>query len=222
SHEAMVDGVHEAVADIDRVIGIFNALLRLVEIDSGVRRSGFRRVDLAEIATEVAELYGPLTEEKEAAFTVDVGSGLAVNGDPHLLAQAVGNLVDNAVKYAPRQGAVSLRVTRCNEKEIDIIVADNGPGIPDAHKPRVTQRFYRCASRNETAGTGLGLSLVEAVARLHDGRLQLIDNHPGLIASLRLPAAPESVEIRYDRASRPEGKKTDEMNAGVVMTKVGP
>jgi hypothetical protein len=189
SREAMVEGVQKALADIDRVIGIFNALLRLAEIDSGVRRSGFRRVDLTNIATEVAELYGPLIEEKKAALDINVGNGLVVNGDPHLLAQAVGNLVDNAVKYTTCYGAVSLRIERCNDREIDIVVADNGPGVADAEKPRVTQRFYRCGAGGETAGTGLGLSLVEAVARLHDGHLKLSDNHPGLMASLKLPVA---------------------------------
>ena len=189
SREAMLEGIHEAVVDIDRVIGVFNALLRLVEIDSGVRRSGFRRVDLTNIATEVAELYGPLIEEKKAALDVTIGKRLVVNGDPHLLAQAIGNLVDNAVKYTPCRGAVSLRIECCNDREIDIVVADNGPGIADADKPRVTQRFYRCGTGGETAGTGLGLSLVEAVARLHNGSLNLGDNHPGLMASLKLPVA---------------------------------
>jgi signal transduction histidine kinase len=186
----LIEGIHGAVADVDRVIGIFNALLRLAEIDSGVRRSGFRQVDLAKIATEVAELYGPLIENKKAALDVDVGNGLAVNGDPHLLAQAVGNLVDNAVKYAPCRGKVSLRIERCDSTKIDIVVADNGPGIADADKPRVTERFYRCKGGGDTAGSGLGLTLVEAVARLHDGSLTLSDNHPGLKASLRLLAAP--------------------------------
>ena len=189
SREAMLEGIQEALADIDRVIGIFNALLRLAEIDSGMRRSGFRRVDLTNIATEVAELYGPLIEDKKATLEVNVGNGLVVNGDPHLLAQAVGNLVDNAVKYTPCHGAVSLRMERCNGGEIDIAVADSGPGIADADKPRVTQRFYRCGAGRETAGTGLGLSLVEAVARLHEGSLKLSDNHPGLMASLKLPVA---------------------------------
>jgi signal transduction histidine kinase len=191
SRQDMIEGIHAAVADVDRVIGIFNALLRLVEIDSGVRRSEFRQIDLADIATEVAELYAPLIEDKKAAFNVNVRDGLAVNGDPHLLAQAVGNLVDNAVKYTPCHGAVSLRIERCNDKEIDIVVADSGPGIADTEKPRVTQRFYRCGAGRETSGSGLGLSLVEAVARLHDGSLQFGDNHPGLIASLKLPAVPE-------------------------------
>ena len=187
--EATMDEVHKAVADIDHVIGIFNALLRLAEIDSGVRRSGFRRVELAELATEVAELYGPLIEEKQAALVVDAEDGLAVNGDPYLLAQAVGNLVDNAVKYAPRWGAVSLRIAPSNGNSVEIVVADNGPGIAEAEKPRVRQRFYRCPTNGGAAGIGLGLSVVDAVARLHDGALALDDNRPGLIASLRLPAA---------------------------------
>jgi len=195
SQEAMLDGIHKALADIDRLIGIFNALLRLAEIDSGLRRSGFRRVELTEIATEVAELYSPLIEEKRSAFDVAIGSRLAVNGDPHLLAQAVGNLVDNAVKYTPCHSAVSLHIARCNDREIEIVVADDGPGITDADKPRVTQRFYRCETSCDTAGIGLGLSLVAAIARLHDGNLILRDNHPGLIASLKLPIAPQSSNI---------------------------
>jgi len=190
--EIAFEEIHKAVADIDRVIAVFNALLRLAEIDPGVRRSGFRRVELADLATEVAELYGPLTEEKEAAFTVDAQSGMAVNGDPHLLAQAVGNLVDNAVKYAPRCGRISLRIAPCDDGWIEIAVADNGPGIPEAEKVQVTRRFYRGPSSAGTSGIGLGLSVVEAVARLHEGSLTVADNRPGLVASLRMPAAPAS------------------------------
>jgi K+-sensing histidine kinase KdpD len=183
------DEINKAVADIDRVIGIFNALLRLAEIDSGVRRAGFRRVELATLVTEVAELYGPLAEEKQAAFDVDTADAV-VNGDPYLLAQAVGNLVDNAVKYTPAHGRLSLRIGPANDGQVEIAVADNGPGIADCEKPRVTQRFYRSETGNGKAGIGLGLSVVDAVARLHDGALTLADNNPGVIASLRLPAAP--------------------------------
>lgn len=189
AQEATFDEIHKAVADIDRVIAVFNALLRLAEIGSGARRSGFRRVELSDLVTEVAELYAPVAEEIEALFLVDAPSGLMVNGDPYLLAQAVGNLVDNAVKYTPLHGKVSLQIAPCDDGWIEVVVADNGPGIPDADKPRVTERFYRCEGSCATAGIGLGLSLVEAVARLHDGRLSLADNHPGLIASLKLPAA---------------------------------
>jgi signal transduction histidine kinase len=186
--EAAYDEVQKSVADIDRVIAVFNALLRLAEIDSGLRRSGFRRVDLADLAAEVAELYAPLTEEKGAAFAVDTQTGLTVNGDPYLLAQAVGNLVDNAVKYTPSGGRVSMRVAPCDDGQVEIVVADNGPGIPNEEKSHVTDRFYRGHSSAGKSGIGLGLSVVEAVARLHEGRLTLGDNHPGLTACLRLPS----------------------------------
>jgi signal transduction histidine kinase len=187
--ETTYEEIQKAVADIDRVIAVFNALLRLAEIESGARRSGFRRVELAELVTEVAELYAPVIEEKGAVFAVDAQSGLVVNGDPHLLAQALGNLVDNAAKYKSPRGEVTLRIAPCGDGHIEIVVADNGPGIKDADKARVTKRFYRCEANCATTGIGLGLSLVEAVARLHDGNLTLADNHPGLKASLKLPAA---------------------------------
>jgi signal transduction histidine kinase len=190
SRAEMREGMLKAIADIDRVIGIFNALLRLAEIDSGVRRAGFRQVDLAEIATEVGELYGPLTEEKQAAFVIDAPPGPMVNGDPYLLAEAIGNLVDNAVKYTPGGGVVALRMRSSAGGVTEIAVADNGPGIADIDKPRVTERFYRCRETRAAAGLGLGLSLVDAIARLHGGALALTDNHPGLIASLTLPALP--------------------------------
>ncbi len=190
SRAEMREGMLKAVADIDRVIGIFNALLRLAEIDSGVRRAGFRKVDLAAIATEVGELYGPPTEEKQAAFVIDATPGPMVNGDPYLLAEAIGNLVDNAVKYTPCGGVVALRMRASAGGLIEIAVADNGPGIADIDKPRVTERFYRCRATCAAAGLGLGLSLVDAIARLHGGALRRADNHPGLIASLTLPALP--------------------------------
>ena len=158
---------------------------------SGLRRSGFQRVDLGDLAVEVAELYTPLSEEMGASFGVEAQTGLTVNGDPYLLAQAVGNLVDNAVKYTPRGGRVSMRVAPCDDGQVEIVLADNGPGIPDQEKSHVTDRFYRGQSSARKSGIGLGLSVVEAVARLHDGSLTLRDGHPGLTASLRLAAAPE-------------------------------
>jgi signal transduction histidine kinase len=191
---AAIDEIHQAVADIDRLIGIFNALLRLSEIDSGMRRSGFRAVELAEITTEVAELYGPLIEERGIDFAVDVPVGLAVSGDPFLLAEAVGNLVDNAAKYTPRGGAISVAARHPDDAHAEITVADTGPGIDASEKSSVTARFYRGRAADGIGGVGLGLSVVEAVARLHGGALELGDNAPGLIATLRiatnLPPAP--------------------------------
>lgn len=183
------DEIQKSVVDIDRIIAIFNALLRLAEIDSGVRRAGFRGVDLSEVIAEVAELYAALAEEKEVALTVAVPPGIAVRGDPNLIAQAVGNLVDNAIKFVPHGGKVSLRIAPSAADAVEIEVADNGPGIAEAEKSSVTKRFYRGNRDAATEGTGLGLSVVEAVARLHGGSLSLKDNHPGLAASLTLSRA---------------------------------
>lgn len=187
--EAAIGEINQAVADIDRIIDIFNALLRLAEIDSGVRRAGFRTVDLAEVTSEVIDLYGPVAEEKEVALTVDAPRGVIVYGDPHLLAQAIGNLIDNALKFVSCRGQVSLRIAAGAADQVEIVVADNGPGMAEAEKSRATQRFYRGNRNAGTEGMGLGLSVVEAVARLHKGTLTLGDNHPGLVVSLTLPRA---------------------------------
>jgi signal transduction histidine kinase len=180
-------GVEQAVEDIDRVIAMSNALLRLAEIDSGVRRSGFKEVELAEIATEVVELYQPIASEKGIALTADISGAPRLRCDPFLLAQALGNLVDNAIKYAPAGGMIEVRIAPSSAGEIAIIVTDSGPGISEAEKAHVTERFYRGDASRGTAGVGLGLSLVAAVARLHGGALEFGDNNPGLAASIRLP-----------------------------------
>ena len=185
--EQIFEEIEATVEDIDRLIGMSNALLRLAEIDSGVRRSGFRRVDLAEIIEDVADLYRPAAEAKSIALSVGAPAGLVANGDPFLLAQAIGNLVDNAIKYAPVQGSVALRLDRRGAGDVEVAVVDDGPGIPDEEKHRVTQRFYRGDSSRAKAGVGLGLSVVASVAKLHGGSLVLTDNHPGLTASLYLP-----------------------------------
>jgi signal transduction histidine kinase len=179
------DEIQKAVGDIDRIVNVFNALLRLAEIDSGVRRAGFREVELAPVVNELAELYEPLSEDKAITMEVEVPAKVSVHGDPDLLAQAIGNLIDNAIKYTPAQGKVSLRITTGSVGQVEIMVADNGPGIADADKLRVTERFYRGDRASE--GIGLGLSVVEAIARLHSGTLTLNDNHPGLVATLTLP-----------------------------------
>jgi signal transduction histidine kinase len=189
--DALYDEVRNAVGDIDRIVAIFNALLRLAEIDSGVRRAGFRRVDLAAVTSELRELYEPIAEDKDIALSVETAADLAVRGDPNLLAQAIGNLVDNAIKYAPCGSPVSLRVAVA-AGQVAVTVADRGAGISDSDKSRVTQRFYRGDRAGEAEGIGLGLSVTDAVARLHGGDLSLADNAPGLVATLTLPRDTQS------------------------------
>lgn len=189
--------IDAAIDDVDRVMGIFNALLRLAEIDSGSRRGGFVDVDLAALGAEVTEFYAPVAELKDIALGFDGPADLHVVGDPVLLAQALGNMVDNALKYAPVRGAIAISAQRLDADTVQIVVADNGPGIPVHERTRVIERFYRVDASRGTPGVGLGLSVVSAVARLHGGTLTLADNHPGLRATLRIgamtPAAPGSV-----------------------------
>ncbi|MBV9523933.1 MAG: HAMP domain-containing histidine kinase, partial [Alphaproteobacteria bacterium] len=180
---AEIDG---ALDDIDRVSDIFNAILRLAEIDAGVRRSGFASVDLVAIVAEIVELYGPVAEERGIAVTSEIGGHPIIAGDRSLIAQAVGNLIDNALKYTPRGGALSVRIPP--GEDAAIIIADNGPGMSESERGQATKRFYRGDASRGTPGTGLGLSLVAAVAKLHGGRLELADNAPGVKATLSLSA----------------------------------
>jgi signal transduction histidine kinase len=189
AQEATYDEIQKAVGDIDRIVRVFNALLRLAEIDSGVRRAGFRQVDLASVVTELTELYEPLAEDKGIALHVDDPPAISVHGDPDLLAQAIGNLMDNAIKYTPCEGAVSLHMAIDAADRAEIVVADNGPGIPDADKARSMERFYRGNRAKDTEGIGLGLSVVDAIARLHGGSLALQDARPGLVATMTLPSS---------------------------------
>lgn len=178
--------IDAAVADVDRVIRIFNALLRLAEIDAGLRRSGFVEFDAATVLEEAVEFYLPAAELRGVRLAFrDVGP-MPVLGDPLLLAQAVGNLIDNALKYARSNGVIGVEVERREDGRTVITVADDGPGIGDAEKPKAAQRFYRGETSRGSPGVGLGLSLVQSVAKLHGGRLELLDNYPGLRASMTL------------------------------------
>jgi signal transduction histidine kinase len=182
-HETFAE-IDAAVADVDRVIRIFNALLRLAEIDTGMRRSGFVPVNAAELAAQAVELYLPAAELKGINLACRDCGPVPVSGDPLLLAQAVSNLIDNALKYARDGGNVSVEVLRRADGAVEIAVADDGPGISDSEKLKAPERFYRGDTSRGTPGVGLGLSLVAAVAKLHGGALVLADNHPGLRAQM--------------------------------------
>jgi len=176
--------VDATVAHVDSVIRMFNALLRLAELDAGMRRSDFVRVDVAELAAKAVEFYLPAAELKSLSLSFRGAAPLPVRGDRVLLAQAINNLVDNALKYVGEGGTISVETQRRSDGTAAIVVADDGPGIPDGEKPKAAQRFYRGDTSRGTPGVGLGLSLVEAIAKLHGGALELADNHPGLRAQM--------------------------------------
>ncbi len=195
--------IDAAVADVDNVIRIFNALLRLAEIDAGMRRSGFVEVDIADLAEKAAEFYLPAAELKNVNVSFRDPGPVLVRGDRVLLAQAVNNLVDNALKYVSEGGRIAIEVLCRPDGTICVVVADDGPGIPDAEKPKVAQRFYRGDASRGTPGVGLGLSLVEAIAKLHDGALELADNHPGLRAQMTVQAGVQPEPLPPERIAQP-------------------
>ncbi len=182
---AEIDG---AVADVDRVIRIFDALLRLAEIDAGMRRSGFVSVDIADLASTAVEFYAPAAELKDIMLTVQSDGPTTVSGDPVLLAQALSNLIDNSLKFAPKCGMIVVEVHRDPDGAVQIAVTDDGPGIDDAEKVKVVERFYRGDASRGTPGVGLGLSVVQAVAKLHGSTLELSNRNPGLRVTLTLSA----------------------------------
>ena len=144
-------------------------------------------MDLATIGDDVADLYAPVAESRDITFR---HSGIAapVEGDADLLFQSLANLLDNAMKYTPEGGAVTLHVTS-DDDAVTVVVADSGPGVPHEEREAVLRRFYRLEPARSTPGSGLGLSLVAAVAQLHKAELTLEDNAPGLAVRLRLRRA---------------------------------
>ncbi|MBB4265427.1 sensor histidine kinase [Roseospira visakhapatnamensis] len=171
-----------ALEDIDTILQTFNALLSIARIEGRNATETFEPLDIAEIAEGTVELYEPVADERDQHLTFD-GPGAAVaalvNGDRHLLMQTAANLVDNAIKYAPQGARIAVRVS-VTDGTARLEVADDGPGIPEEHRHTVLDRFVRLEQSRHTSGTGLGLSLVAAVAELHGAVLALEDNDPGL------------------------------------------
>jgi signal transduction histidine kinase len=180
--------ITDTMADLDDLLRMFSALTRISQIETTTRVAAFHRVDLVEIAEAVVELYDAAAENKDMRLKVVGNKPLLITGDRDLLFDAVANLVDNAIKHGREAGEVTVELNRTDVDAV-IAVADDGPGIPAAEYQHVFKRFYRLERSRCTPGNGLGLSLVAAVARLHEARIKLVDNAPGLKVELRLPAA---------------------------------
>ncbi len=183
--EALPDAVRFAIAEIQDLNIVFDKLLRIAEVESGARRQTFEAVSLNEIAINALELYDAVAEAKGLTLTHALDAEPSVTGDGDLLANAVANLIDNAIKYTPKGGTVHVD-TRRDGSSVTLTVRDSGRGIPEEERARVGTRFYRLD--RAVPGWGLGLASVLAIARLHGGSLQLADAGPGLIARLVLPA----------------------------------
>jgi signal transduction histidine kinase len=183
--------LEKTIAEADGLLGTFNALLMIARAEAGSLRETMELVDPAVIIRDAVELYEPVAEEKGLKLVVDAPEGLQVRGNRELLSQALANLIDNAIKHTPEGGVaeptISVSAAREPSGRIVLAVADHGTGIPAQEREHVFERFVRLEASRNTPGSGLGLSLVAAAARLHGGRVDLEDNHPGLKAIISLP-----------------------------------
>jgi signal transduction histidine kinase len=184
------------IGESDQLIRTFNALLMISRVEAGSVAAEMTAIDLSAIVADTAELYEPLAEEAGLALTTDIEPGVEVQGNRELIGQAIFNLIDNAVKYAPGgtgKPEVTLRLMR-HPDGVHLCVADHGAGVPAVKREEVVKRFFRMDESRSKPGTGLGLSLVEAVMELHGGRLELSDTDTesldarGLTASIVFPS----------------------------------
>jgi signal transduction histidine kinase len=207
--------LEKALEESERSIQIFDALLSIARAEAGAGREGMSDFDAGSVARDVGELYEPVAEERGIAFSVSGQTGLFLHGSRELAGQAVANLVDNALKYgapAPRAGGrdeapatVELSARR-SAGNIEFVVSDRGPGIAEQDRLRVLDRFVRLENARSRPGSGLGLSLAAAVARLHSGSLRIEDNRPGLRVVLSFPAAPTRRDLKMPLVLPQPGK----------------
>lgn len=194
-----VDGqtaLAQMLDETDDLLKTFNAVLAIARLQAAGEVPDPAAFDVAELASDMAELYEPAAEASALEFAAEIETGLIVRGNRAFLSQALANLIDNAVKYTPAGGAVMLRARRRASGEVEISVTDTGPGVAEADRARVLDRFIRLDHSRSAVGAGLGLALVDAVAEAHGGRVELSDGPgvvdgmgPGLRAALILPAA---------------------------------
>jgi signal transduction histidine kinase len=189
--EARREALETTLIESDRLIKTFNALLMIARAEAGSLSSAFADIDLSAVVADIADLYTPLAEDEGMVLDASIADHLHIRGNRELIGQALVNLIENALKYyepeEAKTGRIALSVRRMGQK-ILIEVADNGPGIPAEDRLRVVERFVRLEKSRTEQGSGLGLSLVAAVARLHRGEFRIEDNAPGVRAIIELLA----------------------------------
>jgi signal transduction histidine kinase len=205
-----------AVAEADQLLATFNALLRIARLESRGNAGDVKTVAIDALVEDACELYEALAEDKDQNFEQELEQGVNIEGDRDLLFQMFSNLIDNAIKYTPEHGTIRIVVRKENGEAI-FSVQDSGVGVPDEEKGQVFQRFYRVGKSRSLPGNGLGLSLVNAVAEIHQARIDLTDTHPGeespgLTITVRMPAVVKERRKRRRKAVSPVAPATDSDN----------
>jgi signal transduction histidine kinase len=199
----------KVIRQADSLMRILSAAIEISRSEAQTGRNQFSWFDAGELAAELTEMYEPVAEEAGAPLRYDVpGRPVLLFGHRQLLAQAISNLVENAIRYGASGGAIQIGVDRANGR-VRIEVADHGPGIPTELRSEARKRFGRLDASRSDEGAGLGLALAEAIAHLHDGQLRLEDNHPGLLTMLELPLHSDSGTAPGEAKSRQPATSVD-------------
>ena len=180
--------IRQSVVEVDAILDTFSAILRIAQIESGNRRSGFQRFCLSQLVADVCETFGPALEEDGRTLCQAIEPDLCVQGDQELLTLSLSNLLENAATHTPQRSLITVSLRNLGDG-IELGVSDDGPGIPEGERKRIFQRFYRLEASRSAPGNGLGLSIVAAVAELHVARIDASDNGPGLRIAMTFPAA---------------------------------
>jgi signal transduction histidine kinase len=181
------NAIEQSVAEVDDILAMFSAILRVAQIESGNRRSAFQKFCLSQLVTDICETFGPALEEDGRSMQQEIEPDLWIYGDQELLNLSMANLLENAASHTPPQARITVSLRRV-EDGVELYVADDGQGVPECERNRIFQRFYRLETSRNTTGNGLGLSIVAAVAELHAARINASDNHPGLRIAMVFPA----------------------------------
>ncbi|MDT2024233.1 ATP-binding protein [Methylocella sp. CPCC 101449] len=209
--------LEKTIEESDTLIRIFNALLMIARMEAGSEIEGKTDFDAGDVARDLVELYEPAAEDAQMRIETDIGSGLTVHGSRELIGQALANLIDNALKYGASPNADHPSIVRVSAAaeggQVLLRVGDRGPGIAASEREHVLGRFVRLEGSRSRPGSGLGLSLAAAVARLHNGEIRIEDNAPGLLVTLVIPAAAAPpVQTDKTQADRTQVDKTNERN----------
>lgn len=178
--------LYKALFEIDALVATFNAILRIAQAEMGAGIERFSQFDLSQVTLDVVDLYRPVAEESAHIFSADIAADIVISGDRHLVTQMIANVLDNAIKYTPALGTIAVTLA-AGDGWAELCVRDSGTGIPVELYSKVTEKFFRVESSRSSPGNGLGLSLVSAAVKLHNGELSFADNAPGLKVLIRLP-----------------------------------
>lgn len=176
--------LEQNVEDMQGLIATFNSILKISELEAKADTQSFNECNVSHLLEQLAEFYEPLAMEKQLTLNAHISPEIMLKVEPNLLSQAVANLIDNAIKFSPPHGSIEIGAIK-KEGVVQLWVADSGPGIPEAFREKVFEKFFRMEESRSTIGNGLGLSVVAAVARIHRAKVVLSDNAPGLRVELQ-------------------------------------